>query len=70
MCMDTVVVVISGQGAENNTKEVLIPVVTDDRISLVLGPHTHLLDPHTHYTALLSFTHGHFITTHFCEWVT
>ena len=62
----------SGSGdSETRTPEeslVLVPVVTEEGITLVLGQH--LLIPHTHYTATLSLQSGHFITTHFCKWET
>ena len=82
MCIDSVVVTLtsppmrddhyngstSGRGDTGSAEEslILVPVVTEEGISLVLGPP--LLIPHTHYTATLSLQSGHFITTHFCKW--
>ena len=74
MCIDSVVVTLTSpamrvdqyNGSTSGSAVILLPVVTDEGITLVLGQH--LLVPHTHYTATLSLQSGHFITTHFCKW--
>ena len=76
MCIDSVVVTLTSpamrvdqyNGSTSGSAEeslILVPVVTDEGITLVLGQH---LLPQTHYTATLSLQSGHFITTHFCKW--
>jgi hypothetical protein len=74
MCIDSVMVVLSagdesassssgGKEAGGTSEEVLIPEVRETEISVVLGQH--LLDPHTHYTAILSLQQQQFSTVHF-----
>ena len=79
MCIDSVMVMLSAgdesasssngaKEAGGTSQEVLIPEVRETEISVVLGPH--LLDPHTHYTATLSFQQQHLFYVHFCELMT
>jgi hypothetical protein len=76
VCIDSVMVMLSagddtgstsgsGSGERRTTgsQEVLMPVVRETEISVVLGQH--LLDPHTHYTAILSLQQQQFSTVHF-----
>ena len=79
MCIDSVMLMLSagdesassssgGKEAGGTSQEVLIPEVRETEISVVLGPH--LLDPHSHYTAMLSLQQQHVSTLHFCELMT
>ncbi|CAI8007686.1 hypothetical protein GBAR_LOCUS5339, partial [Geodia barretti] len=76
MCIDSVMVMLSagddtgstsgsgsGERGTTGSETVLMPVVRETEISVVLEPH--LLDPHTHYTAILSLQQQHFSTVHF-----
>ena len=81
VCIDSVMVMLSagddtgstsgsgsGERGSTGSETVLMPVVRETEISLVLGPH--LLDPNTHYTAILSLQQQHFSTAHLCELMT
>ncbi|CAI8028078.1 hypothetical protein GBAR_LOCUS15998 [Geodia barretti] len=65
-CSDTVLVRLllgENDGSGGATGDVFIPIVTETGISVVLGPN--LLNPHTHYTATLSFSHQQSLSVNF-----